>query len=206
MRKIHLKIPVLVASCVLVILLALSNIGLAFAGDGSGCNKNDTSCTDEISLDIHAGQLSITTSNPDPFIYHLGDTTQPSGVLPLTIDDNTKSGSGWTVSLTMTQFEADNNHSHKLPESGTVSFTAMSPACSQNTTCTLPASSSCSISSSAPLPIKMDGEASLQLCESGKNAGMGDIVLNPTMTLAVPANAFVGMYASFITLTVTPEV
>ncbi|HLX58517.1 MAG TPA: hypothetical protein VKR83_15985 [Ktedonobacteraceae bacterium] len=206
MRKVYLKIPILVASCVLVMLLALSNIGLAFARDGGGCNKNNTSCTDEIALDIHAGQLSITTSNPDPFIYNLGDTTQPSGALPLTINDNTKSGSGWTVSLTMTQFQAENDHSHELPKSGTVSFTAMSPACSQNTTCTLPASSSCSISSSAPLPIKMDGETSLQLCDSGKNAGMGDIVLNPTMALAVPANAFAGIYASFITVTVTPDV
>jgi len=203
MIKVKLKIPFLVINGMLMLVLALNNVSLAFAG--GGCNENDTRCTTIATLDVGDGPLSLTTSNLAQFNYALGDATRPTGTLPITVNDTRGTGAGWTVTLTMTQFTGENSSSHTLSKTGTASVTAIGLTCAQETTCTLPESSGCSISSSA-LPITMDGTTSTQLCNSEANAGMGEIVLNPTITLAIPGYAFVDTYTSAITVTVTSDV
>ncbi|MFL5656006.1 MAG: WxL domain-containing protein [Ktedonobacteraceae bacterium] len=199
-----LTIPILATSCVLVMLLALNDIGSAFAG--GGCNESHAICTgtSTATFDLVDDPLSLTTNDPSFSNYTLGDATLPNSTLPISVNDGRGTGAGWTVSITMTQFKGpESSNLNTLPEENVASFTAMSPACAGNSTCTLPGGSSCSISPT--LVVTMNGSTSTQLCDSGTNAGKGEIALNPKLTLAIPFNTVPDTYSSTITVTVTSD-
>ena len=203
-RKLKITISIVAARYVLMLLLTLSNIGPAFAG--GGCNGSSMVCTgtSTVTFDLVDDPLTLTTNQPSFSSYTLGDATQPSSVLPITVDDARGTGAGWTVSITLTQFKGpESSNPNMLPEENIASFTAMSPACAGGT-CTLPDSSSCSISST-PLHVTMDGSTPTQLCDSGTGAGKGVITLDPTLTLAIPFNSVPDTYSSTITVTVTSD-
>jgi hypothetical protein len=115
---------------------------------------------------------------------------------PLDIADATGSGAGWNVTATSTLFTSG---SSTLPAGATTITSApAAPTCDTGVTCTVAGSSTVGYPYS--LPAGATAPTATKLFGAPIGTGMGDQTLSPTWTLAIPANAYAGNYASTWTL------
>jgi hypothetical protein len=111
-------------------------------------------------------------------------TYQPA----LGIVDARGTGAGWHLSASAT---ALSDGTHTLAQQ----VTTVSQACHAGSTCTVP-------SSSLTLPVTVGTTAS-NFYSAASGFGLGKIDVTPTVTVAIPGNAYAGSYASTVTFSAT---
>jgi hypothetical protein len=102
---------------------------------------------------------------------------------------------GWNLTITSTQFNDGSGHTFPANAS---TMTSMLTPCGANSTCQAPTNSIANTNlaipaaSVAPTAVKYENAAS--------GSGLGTITVNPTITVAVPANVYAGTYSSTVTV------
>jgi hypothetical protein len=99
---------------------------------------------------------------------------------------------GWNLTITSTQFSDGAGHTFPATAS---TMTAMSTPCGASSTCLAPTNNIANTSLAIPISpttVKYENAAS--------GSGLGTIVVNPTITVAVPANVYAGTYSSTVTV------
>jgi DNA-binding beta-propeller fold protein YncE len=148
---------------------------------------------------LHPGVLSFVTTPANltfPAVTLDGTDQSTSASLPLDIGDNTGTGAGWNVTITSTQFS---DGSATLPSSATSVDTAPSASCDVGASCT-PATLSANVTYPLTIPAGSTAPTATRLYSAAAGSGMGDQTIAPDFTLAVPADAAAGAYASDWTL------
>ena len=108
-------------------------------------------------------------------------------------------GAGWKLTITSTTFTAG---AHTLSTTASTIQTAPTVAC--NSGCSTNPSNNVSYpltvpaATPAPTPVKFFNAA----VNTGQNTGSGSFLITPTITVAIPANTFVGSYTSTVTITI----
>ena len=119
----------------------------------------------------------------------LDGTDQTVSYAPLLgIVDARGNGAGWNLTISATTFSDGSGHTLAA---GQVSSVAA--ACRAGSTCTAATSSGISY------PLTIGGTAS-KFFNAAVNTGLGKIDVTPTITVAVPGNAYAGTYTSTVTL------
>jgi hypothetical protein len=103
----------------------------------------------------------------------------------LTVTDARGTGNGWHLTVSATSLT---DGTHNLAQS----ISAVSQACVNGSSCTLPGSQSVS------LPVAV-GSTGTSFYSSGSAAGLGKLAINPTVSVAIPGSAYAGSYASTVT-------
>jgi len=148
---------------------------------------------------VSAGSLTLSTSATPSVSATLNGTDQtPSYTLPMTVADNTGSGSGWNVTITSTTFTTGGGSPHLLSTTAS-DATGVSATCAGGTTCTDPTNS---IGYPLGVPAGATAPAAVKLFDAAANSGMGSFTVTPTVTVAIPANTFAGTYTSTVTVAV----
>jgi hypothetical protein len=102
----------------------------------------------------------------------------------LTVTDARGSGTGWHLTVAATNLT---DGTHNLSQS----ISAVSQSCASGSTCTLP-------TNSVALPVAM-GSSGTSFYSSAAAYGLGKLAVNPTVSVAIPGNAYAGSYASTVT-------
>lgn len=122
----------------------------------------------------------------------LDGTDQTASYAPiLGLVDARGSGSGWNLQISATVFS--DGAGHTLAQ-GTVA--SVSQGCKAGSTCTTATSSGITY----PLTI---GTVASKFFNAALNTGLGKIDITPTITVAIPGNAYAGTYTSTVTLAAT---
>jgi hypothetical protein len=102
---------------------------------------------------------------------------------------------GWNLTITSTQFNDGSGHTFPTTAS---TMTAMATPCGASSTCLAPTNSIANTNlaipaaTTAPTAVKYENAAS--------GSGLGTVTVNPTITVAVPANVYAGTYSSTVTV------
>ena len=162
----------LIAITAATIVVTMAIAGAAFALGVSGV----ISGTAGIAIDPGtAPSFTATLNGADQVV-----TYQPT----LAITDARGLGTGWHLTESAT---ALTDGTHNL----TQSVSSLTQACASGSTCTLP-------TNSVSLPVAMSATAT-SFYSSAANYGMGKVNVNPTVSVAIPGNAFAGTYLSTVT-------
>jgi WxL domain surface cell wall-binding len=126
-----------------------------------------------------------------------GSDQTTSYSLGLTLIDPRGTGGGWNLTITSTTFTAG---THTLSTMASNINAVPTVACASGSTCTNPTTNSITYplgvptAATAPTPVKFFNAAA--------NTGMGSFTITPTVTVAIPANAFAGSYTSTVSVAV----
>jgi hypothetical protein len=145
-----------------------------------------------------AGTLTETTAAAPTFSATLNGTDlQPTYTLPITVADtrNGASANGWNLTITSTEYSATGG---KTLPAGASKITSVATACPGGG-CTNPTSS---IGYPVAVPTGTPPPTAVKLFNAASGTGKGTFTITPTVQVTVPANAFVAVYASTITLAV----
>ena len=147
---------------------------------------------------VNAGTLTLTSSAAPTVSATLNGTDQtPSYTAAMTAKDETGSGSGWNLTITSTQFSTGGATPHTLSTSAST-MTGVTSSCAQGT-CTNPTNS---VTYPVSVPAGAVAPTAVKFFNAGATTGMGDFTVSPTVTVAIPANAYAGTYTSTVTLAV----
>lgn len=102
----------------------------------------------------------------------------------LTVTDARGTGAGWHLTVSATNLT---DGTHSLSQS----VSAVSQACSSGSTCTLP-------TNSVTLPVAI-GTSGSSFYSAASGAGLGQVAVNPTVSVAIPGNSYAGSYSSTVT-------
>lgn len=144
------------------------------------------------SRSVLADPLSEIASGSPTFAVTLNGANQirTSGALNLHVVDNRGGGDGWNVTITSTIFSAG---LRTLPVSALnvtgVTSTCTAPACTNPTN---------AIAYPVTVPAGLIAPPAVRLFDAAKHTGLGSFTINPTFSVAVPANAYVGNYTSVV--------
>ena len=170
----------------IVITLAIAVLALAAATAALAGNLTATATvggTAGISLNLPSNP-SITTT--------LDGTDQTATYAPiLGLVDARGNGVGWNLQISATTFS--DGAGHTLAQ-GQVASVAQ--ACTIGSTCTLATSSGITY----PLTI---GTTAGKFFSAALNTGLGKVNVTPTVNVAIPGNAYAGVYTSTVTLAAT---
>ena len=122
--------------------------------------------------------------------------------LPITVVDATGTGNGWNLTITSTTFSTGGNSPHTLANDAS-SITGVSSSCAvSGTTCT--DTNDNSVSYPLALPAGATAPTAVKFFSTAADSGMGKFTITPTVSLAVPANAYASNsgYSSTITVAV----
>jgi hypothetical protein len=174
-------------------------LGVAVAAIGSMLLITSPAGATTASATLTAGSLGFASTPGNvtfPSVALNGQNRSVNASQPLDIADATGSGAGWNVTATSTLFSSG---SYTLPAGATTITSAPAAAtCDTGVTCTPAASNSVSYPYS--LPAANTAPTATKLFTAGIGTGMGDQTLNPSWSLAIPANAYAGNYTSTWTL------
>jgi hypothetical protein len=109
----------------------------------------------------------------------------------LGVVDARGTGTGWNVQISATTFS--DGATHTLAP-GTV--TAASQACTSGSTCTA------AVNSGITLPLTITGVAA-KFFNAAALSGLAKLDVTPTISVAIPGNAYAGTYTSTVTLAAT---
>jgi len=138
-----------------------------------------------------AGTAGISLNLPsNPSISDtLDGTDQTASYTPvLGVVDARGSGAGWNLQISATTFSDGSGHT-LAPEQ----VASVASACNAGSTCTAAASSGITY------PLTIAGGAS-KFFNAAVNTGLGKINVTPTISVAIPGNAYAGTYTSTVTL------
>jgi hypothetical protein len=167
----------------IIISLAIAALALVGATAASAAGQLTTTAT-------VTGTAGISLNLPaNPSISETLDGTDlTASYAPLLgIVDARGSGVGWNLTVAATTFTDISGHTLAA---GTL--TGVTSACSAGVTCTAP-------TNSVTYPITLGGTAS-KFFSSAANTGLGKIDVTPTVSVAIPGNAYAGTYTSTVTL------
>jgi hypothetical protein len=117
-----------------------------------------------------------------------GDDQTVTYAPSLGIVDARGTGAGWHLSASAT---ALTDGSHTLAQQ----VTTVAQACHAGSTCTVP-------TSSLGLPVTLSTTAA-NFYSAAANFGLGKVDVTPTVTVAIPGNAYAGSYTSTVTFSAT---
>jgi hypothetical protein len=126
-----------------------------------------------------------------------GTDLQPTYTLPITVAD-TRTGAnanGWNLTITSTQYSATGGKT--LPTNAST-ITSVATACPGGG-CTNPTNS---IAPPVAVPAASTPPTAVKFFNAASRTGTGTFTITPTVQVTVPANSFVGAYASTITLAI----
>ena len=119
----------------------------------------------------------------------LDGTDQTVSYAPvLGVVDARGSGAGWNLQISATNFSDGSGHT-LAP--GTV--TAAVQACHSGSSCTA------ATNSGITLPLTITGTAA-KFFNAAVNTGLGKVDVTPTISVAIPGNAYAGTYSSTVTI------
>jgi WxL domain surface cell wall-binding len=170
----------------IVITLGIAILALAAATAAVAGNLTTTATV--------TGTAGISLNLPsNPSISSTLDGTDQTAVYApiLGLVDARGTGAGWNIQISATAFT--DGASHTLNQ-GTVASVAQ--ACVVGTTCTTATSSGITY----PLTI---GTTAAKFFVAALNTGLGKINVTPTINVAIPGNAYAGVYTSTVTLAAT---
>lgn len=149
--------------------------------------------------DASQATLSATTTAAPSFSANLNSGDQAKTfTVPLTVSDTrtgASAGLGWNTTVTSTQYS---NGTKTLP--ATVStITAASSACANGGLCTNPTSS---VTYPLAVPAGAGPPTAVKFYSAASATGKGVFTLTPTVSVAVPQNAFAGTYTSTLTIAI----
>jgi WxL domain surface cell wall-binding len=104
---------------------------------------------------------------------------------------------GWNLTVTSTQF--NDGAGHTFPTTAST-MTAMATPCGASSTCTAPTNNVGNTSLAIPAATVAPTAVKYENAASG--TGLGTITVNPTVSVAVPANVFAGTYTSTVTVAI----
>lgn len=143
-----------------------------------------------------AGSVSLAAATTAAFSDTLDGTDQTvTYQLPLTVIDARGTGGGWNMTVTSTQF---NTGTHTLA-TGASSMTSIAAACNAGSTCTNPTNA---VALPIAVPAAVSAPAAVKFFNSASTTGMGSFTVTPTISVAIPGNAYAGSYASTVTVAV----
>jgi hypothetical protein len=105
---------------------------------------------------------------------------------------------GWNLTVTSTQFN-DGAGGHTFPATAST-MTAMATPCGASSTCTQPTNNI--VNTSLSIPAATVAPTAVKYENAASGSGLGTIVVNPTITVAVPANVYAGTYTSTVTVAI----
>jgi hypothetical protein len=182
-----MRAVVLCMSLSLMVVLAISNVGLAFADSTTG------------TATVSAGSLTeANSSTPAPSATLNGTDQIVDYTLSITVTDATGSGNGWDMTITSTQFSTGGSTPHTLSTSAS-SITGVTSTCFASTTCTNPTNS---ITYPLAVPAAATAPTAVKFFNAALNSGMGKFTVTPTVAITLPANTYAGTYSSTITLAI----
>lgn len=156
--------------------------------------SNASAASTVLKVDITGGTLTIT----NPSIATLsaksleGNVNTSAGKLgEIVITDNRGTGSGWSVTLTVSDFTCCN---------GTFSIPAKNLTITPGEIETLTGSFS-GVNAGSAYTLKSSSDIAT-IITANNNSGMGSYKINPDLTLLVPSNAFAGKYSATLTITI----
>ena len=142
------------------------------------------------------GTVSLASGATASFSDTLDGTDQTvTYQIPLTVIDARGTGGGWNMTVTSTQFTTG---THTLA-TGASSMTSLAAACNAGSTCTNPTNA---ITLPIAVPAAVSAPAAVKFFNSAANTGMGSFTVTPTISVAIPGNAYAGSYASTVTVAV----
>ena len=119
----------------------------------------------------------------------LDGTDQTATYAPvLGVVDARGTGTGWNLQISSTTFSDLSGHTLAAG-----SVTATAQACSSGSSCTA------ATNSGITLPLAVTTTAA-KFFSSALNTGLGKLDITPTMSVAIPGNAYAGTYTSTVTI------
>lgn len=177
---------------VLALCAPLAQVTAAFADDVTG------------TVTISGGLLEMSASTGPNFgtvgasLLPIGTTVGPVSI-PIEVTDMRGTGAGWNLQITSTQFTTGGADPHTLPTTATKVF-AVIGGCASGSLC-IPAVPA-TLALPVTVPAGLSAPAPVKFFSALVPTGRGEMVLNPSFTLDVPANAFAGTYTSTMTITI----
>ena len=197
-----------IAFCASCLLIASVAIALTMLGAVSGSSPKAfampftgtpvATSTVDASTYITPGTLSMQPSPvTQPTSVTLDGTNQTETFsVPITVNDDTGSGAGWDLTVSLTAFT---NSGHTLSASAAQISTQPGIACSGSGTCTNPTVSGVSY----PLVLTADGSTTSKFFNASANTGMGHFTITPAFAVTIPADSYAGTYSSTLTVSIT---
>jgi hypothetical protein len=143
----------------------------------------------------NGGNLSLSLpSNPSIASTLDGTDQSASYSLALGLNDVRGSGAGWNLTVTSTSFSDGAGHTLAANSS---SLTGATSACLAGGSCTAPTNA---VSYPLTVPAAATAPAAVKLFDSAANTGMGRFTVTPSVSVAVPGNAYAGAYTSTVTI------
>jgi hypothetical protein len=117
--------------------------------------------------------------------------------LPITNTDATGAGNGWNMTITSTQFTTGGPTPYTLPTTAST-ITGVTASCAHGT-CTPPSNA---ITYSLVVPAGSIAPTAVKIFNAAANTGMGQFIIIPTISVAIPASSYAGIYSCIITLAI----
>lgn len=196
-----------IAFCASCLLLASVVVAMAIMGTMGGSSPYASAMSFVATPVATSSTNASTYVTPGTLSMQLTPVTQPTSVtlngtdqtetfsLPIVVDDNTGSGAGWDLTISLDTFT---NGSHTLA-TGTTRISSQPSASCNSGTCTNPTVSGVSY----PLVLTADGSTTSKFFNAAANTGMGNFTITPSFTVTIPANAYAGTYSSTFTISIT---
>lgn len=143
----------------------------------------------------NSGNLALSLpSNPSISSTLDGTDQSASYSLALGLNDVRGSGAGWNLTVTSTAFSDGSGHSLANDSS---SLTGVTSACVAGGSCTNPTNA---VTYPLTVPAAASAPAAVKFFNSAANTGMGRFTVTPSISVAVPGNAYAGSYTSTVTI------
>jgi hypothetical protein len=157
-----------------------------------------------VSGTVTAGATLTSTSVGNPsFALTLNGVDQTATyVLGVTVVDSRGivaggANGGWNLTITSTQF--NDGAGHTFPATAST-MTAMATPCGASSTCSTPTNNIAN--TNLAIPAAAVAPAAVKYENAASGSGLGTIIVNPTITVAVPANVYAGSYSSTVTVAI----
>jgi WxL domain surface cell wall-binding len=145
---------------------------------------------------ITGGTLAVSSSaTPTTSVTLNGLDQTPTYTVPMQVTDPRGTGAGWNITLTSTTFTTGSN---SLATNASA-VTGATTSCFAGSTCT---DASNSVGFPISVPAGASPPAANKIFDAALNTGMGELIVTPTVQVAIPANAYAGTYTSTLTLAV----
>jgi hypothetical protein len=145
-----------------------------------------------------AATLSVAGVGSPTFALTLNGVDQTTTyTLPVIVIDARGSGAGWNLTVTSTQFKDATTHTFPTTAS---TITAVTTGCGTSSTCTVPTNSV--PNTNLAVPAATVAPTAVKYLNGATTTGLGTINVNATVSVAVPANVFAGVYTSTVTVSI----
>lgn len=112
--------------------------------------------------------------------------------MPLTVTDSRSNGVGWKLTVTSTTFVTPEGAELAADAS---SITSIASGCAGTPTCTVARNR---VRYPIALPAGTTAPPAVKFFNAQRRSGMGSVAVTPTVSLAIPGNAYAGVYESTV--------